>query len=236
MSGIDLVVVIPVLDEAAVLRELVARTRAAAVHARPRARVVIVDDASTDDTERLAPELSDDVVSFLRMPSRRGQLGATLAGLASLDASIAIVLDGDLQDPPEAIGDLVAALDGAPQADAAFAVKSERDDARWMSVASRVYGSALRRLAISPPPTGAGSYCAMRRSVVAALLASPPRVANLAPLVAAEAERWVSVEYRKAARRDGPSRVGPAGLVLEALGSLAAALRRRVAPKRAPHR
>lgn len=222
-----LAVVIPVLDEAPILPELVARARASALAARADAEVVVVDDGSTDDTPRVASRLSDGVVRFVRLGSNRGQLAATLAGLATCEASIVAVLDGDLQDPPELVPELVASLDRAPWADAAFAVKASRDDGPVLRVAARAHRAVLARIARRPPPAGAGSYCAIRAEVVARLCAARDPRGNLAPLVAAAAARWTTVAYRKAARWDGRSRVGLAGLAREALDSWWSAWRDR---------
>jgi glycosyltransferase involved in cell wall biosynthesis len=222
MRRAPLAVVVPVLDEAAILSELVRRVRDGALAADADARVLFVDDGSTDATPALAAGLSDEVVTFLRLPANRGQLAATLAGLAATDADVFAVLDGDLQDPPELIPELVGALARAPRADAAFAVKVARDDGLAMRVASRLHQAVLARVARRPPPAGAGSFCAMRREVVAHALASGSTHANLATLVAAAADAYVTVPYRKAARYDGRSRVGLLGLVREALASLRA--------------
>jgi dolichol-phosphate mannosyltransferase len=223
MRRAPLAVVIPILDEAAILSELVARTRGGALAAHADARVLFVDDGSTDATPGLAPNLSDEVVAFLRLPANRGQLAATLAGLAAVDAEIVAVLDGDLQDPPELIPELAGALARAPGADVAFAVKVARDDGLAMRVASRLHHAVLRLVARRPPPEGAGSFCAMRRAVVERVLASSSTHANLATLAAAAAGSYVTVPYRKAARYDGRSRVGLLGLVREALASFRAA-------------
>ncbi len=226
MIRAPLAVVIPVLDEAQVLPELVARVRRAATTAHPDARVLIVDDASTDATPELSASLSDDVVRFLRLPRRSGQLGATLAGLAACDADVCVVLDGDLQDPPETLPDLVAALTASPRLLAAFAVKHARDDGRWRELASDLHGAVLRRLLERAPPPGAGSYCAFRRDVARAVLAVERPTGNLAALVAAAAAGDVAVvTYRKAARRAGSSKVGLVGLAREAIGTWTTALR-----------
>jgi dolichol-phosphate mannosyltransferase len=228
MKPTSLAVVVPVLDEAAILVELVRRVREGALASAADAQVLFVDDGSADATPTLAAQLSDDVVTFLRLPMNRGQLRATLAGLAASDAEVVVVLDGDLQDPPELIPELVARLARAPTAGAAFAVKTARDDGLAMRLASRAHHAILARVASHPPPPGAGSYCAMRRAVAGRLVASPASEANLAILVAAAAGPHVTVPYRKAARYDGRSRVGLLGLVREALASWRAA---RSAPR-----
>lgn len=216
----ELSVVIPVHDEAAVLAELVTRVRAAASCAAS-AEVILVDDASRDETASLAPTLSDDVVRFVHLAAQHGQTGATLAGLALARGAITVVLDGDLQDPPEHIADLVAALRARADCDVAFAVKTSRAESRGARAAFALYHAAQRVFGDRSTPPDAGSFCAFRAAVREAVLAAPPSRANVATLVGRRGARFVSVPYDKAARARGESQVGAAGLVREALDSLA---------------
>lgn len=217
----DLSVVIPVHDEAPVLTELVTRVRAAAVSCAGRAEVLLVNDASRDETAALAETLSDDVVRFVHLDAQHGQTGATLVGLARAQGAITVVLDGDLQDPPEHIAALVAALREHADRDVAFAVKSSRAEPRATRAAFALYHLAQRTFGDDAMPPGAGSYCAFRATVREAVLAAPRSRANVATLVARRGARHVTVPYEKAARTHGVSQVGFAGLAREALDSLA---------------
>ena len=219
MSAPSLSVVAPVHDEAAVLRELAARCVAAARSAGEPFEVILVDDASADETPAIAATLGPEV-RVLRLSENRGQLGATLEGLRAARGERVVVLDGDLQDPPELIPALLRALDGAgPGVEVAFAVKTRRDDPAWFLAGRAAYG-ALARLGAGRPPSGAGSYCAMRRALAARAARVRLRHANLATVLAALGAASVGVPYEKVARYDGASRVGAAGLAREALGSL----------------
>lgn len=239
-------VVVPVHNEAAVVRELgerlVAAARAATQAASapvaqvgsPAFEVLLVDDGSTDQTPVIAATLAD--VTNVRLARNRGQLGATLEGLRRARGEIVVVLDGDLQDPPEVIPALVAAL--GPGLDVVYAVKADRHDPAWF-LAGRLGYRALLRALRADLPSGAGSYCAMTGGMARRVAGFPLRNANLAAILASLGARAATVPYDKAARRDGDSRVGPAGLVREALGSLwlvsppgRAWLRRRLAADR----
>lgn len=208
-------VVAPVYNEAAVVRELGARIAAAARTVGHPFEVLLVDDCSTDETAALAAALPD--VTHVRLPSNRGQLGATLEGLRRARGEVVVVLDGDLQDPPEVIPSLVAAL--RPGLDVVYAVKARRDDPTWFLAGRLGYRAALRALRVDLP-SGAGSYCAMTGGMARRVAGFPLRDANLAAILASLGARCATVPYDKEARRDGPSRVGPVGLAREALGSL----------------
>jgi dolichol-phosphate mannosyltransferase len=67
-------------------------------------------DPSTDHTEEKILELraQDPRVKMLRFSRRFGQPAATLAGMEAADGDAVVVIDCDLQDPPELIADMVA--------------------------------------------------------------------------------------------------------------------------------
>ena len=207
-------VVAPVHNEVAVVAELVRRIRAAVDEG---CQIVIADDASTDGTAEVLAELAG--VHVVTLEDNVGQFRATCAGLQAATGERVVVLDGDLQDPPELIGALVEAIgDG----DVVFAVKTSRVDPLWFRVGRWGY-RLLARLGRGVPPSGAGSYCVMSRDLAARVAASPMRSANLSAVIVSIAEgraTWRTLDYAKAERYDGRSRVGPLGLVREALGSL----------------
>ena len=218
----QLSVVIPVHNEAEVLDELSRRCAAAAASVSDRFEIVIVDDASTDESRTVAMGLPRDrSVRVVSLERNLGQLGATLRGLGEARGEVVVVLDGDLQDPPEAIVDVTGALERTPQADVACAVKAKRDEAAWFVLAAGIYHAWQCWAAHTPVPAGAGSYCAMRGHWAQRAAQVSLKDGNLAAVLAALGARFVTVGYDKAARYDGRSRVGVAGLVREAIGSLA---------------
>jgi len=220
-------IVAPVYNEARILNELVARCGQAGQRCGVPFELVIVDDASTDDTPNLLADLArDPCVRNHRLPSNAGQFRATQAGLREARGEMIVVLDGDLQDPPEQIPRLVEALTSAASSVVAvLAVKSRRDDPAAFMVGQSIFHrlqSALSRVSL---PRGAGSYCIMRRAVARRVATAELRRANLAAIVAVAASAMGgelgSVSYEKGPRYDRSARVGWRGLIAEALGSLA---------------
>jgi len=219
-AGVGLSVVAPVYNEARVLPELAARCAAAALKADPTAEVLLVDDASTDDTPAVSAALSAPV-RVLRLAKNRRQFGATQAGLAAAQGALVVVLDGDLQDPPEHLTALVARLRAEPDLDVVFATKRSRDDPWWFLLGRAAYAALLALPGARAVPPGAGAFCVMRQRVAQTVAALDLPDANLAPVLIALGVRYGTVDYAKAARYDGVSRVGPLGLIAEAVPSLA---------------
>ena len=219
----ELGVVIPIYNEAASLPELVTRCLDSLDATGQTFELLLVDDASTDATpEILARLAADPRVVAHRLTSNRGQFGATQAGLAQTRGSTVVVLDGDLQDPPEFIGPLVQCLAAqAPEIELVFAVKSSRAESLPFRMAGAVFHGLQALLSATQVPFGAGSYCAMRQSVARRVASLPLPGANLAAALAALQLPAATLTYAKDARRHGSSRVGLGGLVREAALSLA---------------
>ncbi len=225
-EGAMLSIVAPVFNEARILPELVARCRQAAEQCGMPFEIVLADDASTDATAAVLAELTrDGRVRHCRLPSNAGQFGATQYGLRAARGTVVAVLDGDLQDPPELVPRLVAALATAdPSVVAVFAVKASRDDPAGFMLGQFVFHILQKALSRVALPPGAGSYCVMRRPVAQRVAHAALKRANISAVVAVTAAAMggtlASLPYDKAARYDDTTRVGWRGLILEALESL----------------
>jgi glycosyltransferase involved in cell wall biosynthesis len=105
-------VVVPVYRGAPTLRELYDRISVVLAPREDRFEVLFVDDCSPDDSWRVISELAadHDTVRGLRMGRNYGQHAALLAGLRAARFSICVTLDDDLQNPPEEVPKLLAAL------------------------------------------------------------------------------------------------------------------------------
>lgn len=105
-------VVVPIYNEVETLPELLRRVTESCGALEDTAwRAIIVDDASTDDSARIVLEhqAGDPRFVLVRLSRNFGHQAAISAGLAHTDADAVVVMDGDLQDPPELIPKLVEA-------------------------------------------------------------------------------------------------------------------------------
>jgi glycosyltransferase involved in cell wall biosynthesis len=221
-------IVAPVHNEAEVIEEFVARCAKAAQTRSLSFEIVIVDDASTDQTPALLAGLSSEPrLRTIRLSPNAGQAGATKAGLREARGDWILVLDSDLQDPPERIPDLIDTLSSAPASvGAVLAVKSRRDDPPLFMAGQFLFHRFQHLFSRVGIPSGAGSYCILRREVAERVAVAELGHVNLSALVAvaahASGKALATVSYEKAARYDGQGRVGWRRLVIEALQSLAA--------------
>ncbi|MBW8748324.1 MAG: glycosyltransferase family 2 protein [Acidobacteria bacterium] len=101
-------VVVPVLNEAETIPLFLPRLRAA-LHGRLW-EVIFIDDGSTDATSEILGELAsnDPCVKVLRFTRNFGHQAAVTAGLDFADGDAVVVMDVDLQDPPELLPEMLA--------------------------------------------------------------------------------------------------------------------------------
>lgn len=128
MPVIDVSVVSPVFGCQGCLEELVERVLAALRTVRKRGEVLLVDDHSPDGAWERILELAarHPEVRGIRLTRNFGQHYAISAGLENARGAQVVVMDCDLQDAPEEIPRLLAALGGGTEI--AFAQRQHRQD------------------------------------------------------------------------------------------------------------
>ena len=147
MSSPTLSVVIPVYNEEAGLPALFARLYPALDALGVRYEVIFVNDGSRDRSAALLKDqfaARPDVTRVILFNANYGQHLAILAGFERVRGERVVTLDADLQNPPEEIGKLLAAMDGG--ADYVGGVRRTREDAWWRRTASRLMNRLRERI------------------------------------------------------------------------------------------
>jgi undecaprenyl-phosphate 4-deoxy-4-formamido-L-arabinose transferase len=218
MSAPALSVVVTLLNEQGSVEELYRRT-VTALDGRPF-EVIFVDDGSTDGTwaevERL--RAGDERVRGVRFKRNFGQHPAMHAGLARARGDVVVTMDGDLQNPPEDIPKLVAAVEAG--ADVASGKRVQRKDSWGRTLPSRLINGMLRRFTGVPITDFGCAFNAYRRSVVEPALPAIGKQKFTKALVLSGGASVVEVDVGHAAR-EGRSSYSPFRLVRLALHVLA---------------
>jgi undecaprenyl-phosphate 4-deoxy-4-formamido-L-arabinose transferase len=147
MSHPRLSVVIPVFNEEAGLQALFARLYPALDELGAPYEVIFVNDGSRDRSAALLREqftARPDVTRVILFNANYGQHLAILAGFERVRGERIVTLDADLQNPPEEIGKLLAAMDAG--ADYVGGVRRNREDAWWRRTASRLMNRLRERI------------------------------------------------------------------------------------------
>lgn len=161
-------IVVPVYRNADTLRELHRRLCRAMESLPLSYELLFVDDACPEGSLEVLRELAerDSQVAVLALERNVAQQRAVLIGLAHARGDYVVVMDADLQDPPEAIPDLLAkAHEGF---DAVFAGRRGHYESRSRLLSSRLFKGLLHL--VSGVPADAGLFVAMNRRMVDRLL------------------------------------------------------------------
>src|SRR5919199_4069878 len=214
----DLSVVVTLLNEQESVDELHRRV-AAALDGRSW-ELILVDDGSRDGTwaavERLHAQ--DGRVRGVRFKRNFGQHPAMHAGLARARGAIVVTMDGDLQNEPEDIPRLVAAVEAG--ADVASGRRLARKDSWGRTLPSRLINGMLRRFTGVRISDFGCAFNAYRRNAVDPMLGSIGRQKFTKALVLSGGASVVEVDVAHRARAGG-SRYSPFRLVRLALHVLA---------------
>ena len=163
-------VVVPVFNEAEVLDEF--HRRLSSVMARMGAwEVIYVNDGSTDETLALLTSLraADPSVGVLNLARNFGKEVAMTAGLDHARGSAVVVIDADLQDPPELIEGLVA--EWRAGYDVVYAQRRARSGETWLKTATAsAFYSLMQRVGHVHMPRDTGDFRLMSRRVVQAVV------------------------------------------------------------------
>jgi glycosyltransferase involved in cell wall biosynthesis len=202
----DISVVVPVFDEAENLPELHARLSAALGGTGRSWEILFVDDGSRDASPLLlrAFHAADPRVKVIGLSRNFGHQPAISAGIHSSAGRCVVVMDGDLQDPPELIGELVAKWESG--FDVVLAERRSRTErgARGMGLA--LFYPLLRRCASVPAGPNAGVFGLMDRAVVEQFNRLPERNRFIPGLRGWLGFRQASVPYDRCRRAAGSSK------------------------------
>ncbi len=198
--------VVPLYDEEAVLPALAERITAVAAGLDADVEVVAVDDGSRDRTGELLRDWTrrDPRVVALVLARNFGHQMALSAGLAEARGDAVALLDGDLQDPPELLPEMIARWRAG--FDVVYGVRRRRQEGLLLRGAYALFYRLLRRAAAIDIPLDAGDFCLLDRRVVDALVALPERTRFLRGLRSWTGFRQVGLPYDRAARAAGSAK------------------------------
>jgi undecaprenyl-phosphate 4-deoxy-4-formamido-L-arabinose transferase len=216
----EISIVVTLFNEAGSLEELYGRTIDTLEALGRPFELIFVDDGSTDGTFAALDRLhaDDGRVRAVRFKRNFGQHPAMHAGLARARAGIVVTMDGDLQNAPEDIAKLVAAVDAGN--DVASGRRVARRDSWGRTLPSRVINGMLRRFTGADISDFGCAFNAYRREAVVPMLGSIGKQRFTKALVLSGGASVVEVDVQHAPRQ-GPSRYSPLRLTRLALHVLA---------------
>lgn len=172
---VELSVVVPAFNEAENLNALYSRLVAALAPLGLTYELIFVNDGSRDATLGLLQRLAaaDSRVVAIDLARNFGHQVAISAGLDHSRGAAVIVMDGDLQDPPEVLPQFIARW--REGYDVVYAIRAQRKEGFLKRGAYALFYRVLKRVAQIDIPLDAGDFCLMDRRVVDLLNGMPER-------------------------------------------------------------
>jgi dolichol-phosphate mannosyltransferase len=200
-------VVVPLYNEEAVVEALHSRLLQVLSPGVPSFEVIFVNDGSRDSTPALVDSIckSDPRFKALHFSRNFGHQAAVTAGLHSITGNVIVVIDADLQDPPELIYDMLAKW--REGYDVVYAQKLRRKGVGPLKRgAYYFYYRLLRKLTDVEVPPDTGDFCLMDRKIVDLLNAMPERNRYVRGLRAWLGFRQTAIHFERPARFAGETK------------------------------
>lgn len=205
---------IPVYNEEGVIPELLRRTTSAldVIPGGPH-EIVVVDDGSSDRTLELLEKAAEQEPRLVVVALSRnfGHQTALAAALDQVSGEVTILMDGDLQDPPEVIPTLLETYQQG--FDVVYVRRVNRKESRWLRLCYYVFYRLLAVLSSVQLPLDAGDFGLMSRRVVDEVRRMPEHHRYLRGLRTWVGFRQTGVSIERSVRYAGRTKYSPLRLL-----------------------
>lgn len=216
----DVSVVLPVYNEEDNIPVLYSRITSVLEKMGMEHEVIFVDDGSEDKSPALLDALAtkDSHVMVVGLARNFGHQAAITAGLDHARGKAVIVMDADLQDPPEMLPQLIAKW--REGYDVVYAIREQRPEGWLKRAAYATFYRLLQHVANIEIPLDSGDFCIMSRQVVDQLIRMPERNRFMRGIRSWVGLNQVGVPYRRDARHAGRPKYTLSRLMVLALDGL----------------
>ena len=196
--------IIPIYNEEETIPELYRRVSDVMDSLDDSVELILINDGSRDCSLNLMRELQerDARVCYISFARNFGHQAAVTAGLNFARGQVIVVLDADLQDPPELIPKMIESWQAGYHV--VYAQRTKRKKESWFKrLTAYVFYRLLRRLADVDIPADTGDFCLMDRQVVDLLNSMPERNRYIRGLRAWIGFRQTAVKFERDPRFAG---------------------------------
>jgi polyisoprenyl-phosphate glycosyltransferase len=200
-------VVVPIFNEQAVITAFHSRLTAVLSQLGNAWEIIYVDDGSHDQTGLITRQLchQDARVKLLSLSRNFGHQTAITAGMDHASGNAVIIIDADLQDPPEVISEMVKQWENG--FDVVYGRRTGRHGESWIKKGTaRLYYRLLRRLTDVEIPVDVGDFRLIDARVCAALATLPEHNRYVRGLISWLGFRQTFVDYVRAPRYAGKTK------------------------------
>ncbi len=199
-------IVLPCYNEEAILPEALRRFTLAGQSFGKPYEILIINDGSRDNSQDIITDYSksDPNVKLINFSRNFGHQAAISCGLRHASGNVVIVMDIDLQDPPEELHRFLAKWKEGY--DVVYAVRQHRKENIFKRASYALFYKMLRRLANVDIPLDSGDFCVLDRKIVDLLNNMPERNRFVRGLRAWVGFKQIGIPYDRHARTAGETK------------------------------
>ncbi len=204
---INLSVVIPVFNEEKVLDELITRLKKTCETITPDFELIFVNDGSSDNTLQKLRDFAetDKRIRYISFSRNFGHQNAVMAGITRSLGGAVVLIDGDLQDPPELIPELYAKYREGFKV--VYARRIHRNgESVFKKLSAGIFYRVLKKITAIDIPLDTGDFRLISREVVNHLVSMSESSKFLRGQIAWLGFRQVSVEFERQERKAGKTK------------------------------
>lgn len=201
----SLTAIVPCFNEAEVIEITYQRLHAVAKGLPVPCKILFVNDGSSDSTGELLDRIaaSDSSVEVLHFSRNFGHQPAVCAGIEHCTTDMAVILDADLQDPPELIPEMIDTM-VREEADVVYCVRRHRDgETFFKKFTAKVFYRVLNYMSEVSLPVDTGDFRLVSRRVINEFCRLPERQKYVRGLMAWVGFHQVPFYYDRKAREAG---------------------------------
>ncbi|MDR0364856.1 MAG: glycosyltransferase family 2 protein [Bacteroidales bacterium] len=200
----DISVIIPIYNEEKIISELYWRLKEAVLKISPNYELIFVNDGSRDASLLHLMEFAkqDDKVYYINFSRNFGHQIAVTAGLDYCSGDAVVIIDGDLQDPPELIPELYAKHKEGYEV--VYAQRSQRKgETFFKKITAKMFYRILRKITSIDIPLDTGDFRLIDKKIVEYLRLMPEKNKFLRGQIAWMGYRQTGVEFVRDERKYG---------------------------------
>ncbi|MDR1981616.1 MAG: glycosyltransferase family 2 protein [Tannerellaceae bacterium] len=204
----SLSVIVPCYNEESVMAESYRRTKQVLQALTNPAGIIYINDGSSDKTRTILNEIAvaDPQVKVIHFSRNFGHQSAVTAGINHCDTDLAIILDADMQDPPELIPDMLKRQE-AEQANVVYCVRQSREgEGVFKKLSSKLFYRLLNAMCEVDIPLDTGDFRLIDRKVMAEFDRLKERGKYIRGLISWVGFKQVPFYYEREARIAGETK------------------------------
>ena len=204
MDCFKISVVVPVYNEEESIRECNNRLVDVLDNIQSDYEIIYVNDGSKDTSLTILKELAENNkrVKILSFSRNFGHQAAVSAGIEHSKGDCVVLIDGDLQDPPELINDMISKWNEG--FDVVYGRRSKRNGETWFKkISAKIFYRTINKLSDIDIPKDTGDFRLMDRKVVDAFLRMPEKNRFIRGMVSWVGFNQVALEYERDKRYAG---------------------------------